>query len=53
MASDAKGHLYRTGLGHDIHRLVPRKQLVLGGVHIPADVGFEGSSPPAAISCRL
>src|ERR1035437_5930689 len=28
---------YRTGMGHDIHRLVPGKILVLGGVTIPAD----------------
>ena len=35
---------YRTGMGHDIHRLVPGKKLVLGGVSIPADVGFETHS---------
>jgi len=35
---------YRTGMGHDIHRLVPGKILVLGGVTIPADVGFETHS---------
>jgi 2-C-methyl-D-erythritol 2,4-cyclodiphosphate synthase len=35
---------YRTGMGHDIHRLVPGKKLVLGGVTIPADVGFETHS---------
>ena len=34
----------RTGLGHDIHRLVPGKTLVLGGVTIPADVGFDTHS---------
>jgi len=28
---------YRTGMGHDIHRLVPGKNLVLGGVSIPAE----------------
>ena len=32
---------FRTGIGHDIHRLVRGKNLVLGGVLIPADVGFE------------
>ena len=35
---------YRTGMGHDIHRLVPGNNLVLGGVTIPADVGFETHS---------
>lgn len=31
---------FRTGLGHDVHKLFPGRQLVLGGVAIPADVGF-------------
>ena len=35
---------FRTGLGHDIHRLVPGKRLVLGGVDIPSDVGFDTHS---------
>ena len=35
---------YRTGLGHDIHRLVEGKQLVLGGVEIDAPVGFDTHS---------
>lgn len=35
---------FRTGLGHDIHRLVPGKPMVLGGVDIPADVGFDTHS---------
>ncbi|MST33160.1 2-C-methyl-D-erythritol 2,4-cyclodiphosphate synthase [Acidimicrobiaceae bacterium USS-CC1] len=34
----------RTGLGHDVHRLFPGKVLVLGGVRIPADVGFDTHS---------
>lgn len=34
----------RTGLGHDIHRLVPDCPLVLGGVTIPAPVGFDTHS---------
>jgi len=34
----------RTGLGHDIHRLVPGHPLVLGGVTIPAPVGFDTHS---------
>ncbi len=35
---------FRTGLGHDIHRLFPGRQLVLGGVSVPADVGFDTHS---------
>jgi 2-C-methyl-D-erythritol 2,4-cyclodiphosphate synthase len=35
---------FRTGLGHDIHRLVPGKPLILGGVRIPSDVGFDTHS---------
>lgn len=35
---------FRTGLGHDVHRLFPGRQLVLGGVLVPADVGFDTHS---------
>jgi 2-C-methyl-D-erythritol 2,4-cyclodiphosphate synthase len=35
---------YRTGLGRDIHRLVPGKRLVLGGVEIASEVGFDTHS---------
>lgn len=35
---------FRTGLGHDIHRLFPGRQLVLGGVSVPAEVGFDTHS---------
>ena len=35
---------YRTGMGHDIHHLVPGRPLVLGGVDIPADAGFDTHS---------
>jgi 2-C-methyl-D-erythritol 2,4-cyclodiphosphate synthase len=34
----------RVGFGYDIHRLVPGKKLVLGGVVIPADRGEDGHS---------
>lgn len=34
----------RTGLGHDVHRLFPDCPLVLGGVTIPAEVGFDTHS---------
>ena len=35
---------YRTGLGWDVHRLVPHRPLILGGVTIPSEFGLEGHS---------
>lgn len=40
----------RVGLGHDLHRLVPGGRLVLGGVQIPADVGFDTHSDGDVLS---
>jgi 2-C-methyl-D-erythritol 2,4-cyclodiphosphate synthase len=34
----------RVGLGYDLHRLVPERKLILGGVEIPADKGCLGHS---------
>jgi 2-C-methyl-D-erythritol 2,4-cyclodiphosphate synthase len=34
----------RTGLGWDVHRLVPGRPLILGGVTIPSDLGLDGHS---------
>jgi 2-C-methyl-D-erythritol 2,4-cyclodiphosphate synthase len=34
----------RVGLGYDIHRLVPGRKLILGGVSIPFDKGLLGHS---------
>jgi 2-C-methyl-D-erythritol 2,4-cyclodiphosphate synthase len=34
----------RTGLGWDVHRLVPGRPLILGGIAIPSDFGLEGHS---------
>jgi len=34
----------RTGIGYDIHPLVPGRRLVLGGVEIPFDKGLDGWS---------
>lgn len=34
----------RVGLGYDIHRMVPGRALVLGGVEIPFERGLEGHS---------
>jgi 2-C-methyl-D-erythritol 2,4-cyclodiphosphate synthase len=35
---------FRTGIGHDVHRLVSGCELVLGGVLIPSEVGFSTHS---------
>jgi 2-C-methyl-D-erythritol 2,4-cyclodiphosphate synthase len=34
----------RTGLGWDVHRIVPGRPLILGGVTVPCDFGLEGHS---------
>lgn len=34
----------RTGLGWDVHRLVPGRPLILGGVHVPSELGLQGHS---------
>jgi 2-C-methyl-D-erythritol 2,4-cyclodiphosphate synthase len=36
--------MIRTGFGYDIHRLVPRRKLVLGGILIPSEAGLLGHS---------
>jgi 2-C-methyl-D-erythritol 2,4-cyclodiphosphate synthase len=34
----------RIGIGYDVHRLVPDRPLVLGGVLVPSPLGLEGHS---------
>lgn len=34
----------RIGLGYDVHRLVPGRDLILGGVKIPYELGLDGHS---------
>jgi 2-C-methyl-D-erythritol 2,4-cyclodiphosphate synthase len=36
--------VFRVGLGRDIHRLIPGRPFLLGGVHIPFDKGEAGHS---------
>lgn len=36
--------IIRTGIGYDIHRLVPERKLILGGVLIPSNLGLLGHS---------
>lgn len=40
----------RTGFGFDVHRLVPGRPLVLGGVTIPWELGLAGHSDGDALS---
>lgn len=39
----------RVGTGYDIHRLVPGRPLILGGVHIPHVLGLAGHSDADAL----
>jgi len=41
----------RIGSGYDLHRLVPGRELVLGGVRIPFELGLDGHSD-ADIICH-
>lgn len=36
--------MFRIGFGYDVHRLVPERKLILGGVEIPFAKGLEGHS---------
>jgi 2-C-methyl-D-erythritol 2,4-cyclodiphosphate synthase len=40
----------RTGLGWDVHRIVPGRPLILGGVTIPSEFGLEGHSDADVLS---
>jgi 2-C-methyl-D-erythritol 2,4-cyclodiphosphate synthase len=40
----------RTGLGWDVHRIVPGRPLILGGVTVPSDFGLEGHSDADVLS---
>ena len=42
--------MFRIGIGHDTHRLVEGRPLVLGGVHVPAERGAEGHSDADALA---
>ena len=39
----------RTGLGYDVHPLVPGRKFVLGGVEIPSPLGLKGHSDADAL----
>src|SRR5262245_53901126 len=36
--------IYRVGLGHDRHRLIAGRPLILGGVTLPFELGLDGHS---------
>ena len=40
----------RVGIGYDLHRLVPGRRLVLGGVAIPFELGLAGHSDGDALA---
>jgi 2-C-methyl-D-erythritol 2,4-cyclodiphosphate synthase len=40
----------RNGLGWDVHRLVPGRPLILGGVAVPSERGLEGHSDADVLS---
>jgi 2-C-methyl-D-erythritol 2,4-cyclodiphosphate synthase len=44
---------FRTGIGHDVHRLFPGRELVLGGVTVSTDVGFDTHSDGDVLSHAL
>ena len=41
---------FRVGQGWDVHRIVPGRPLILGGVKVPAEFGFEGHSDADVLS---
>jgi 2-C-methyl-D-erythritol 2,4-cyclodiphosphate synthase len=43
-------NMFRIGIGHDTHRLVESRPLILGGVTIPFDRGSEGHSDGDALT---
>ncbi len=44
------GTSLRIGQGYDVHRLVPGRPLILGGVRIPFEMGLDGHSDADALA---
>jgi 2-C-methyl-D-erythritol 2,4-cyclodiphosphate synthase len=42
--------MYRIGIGHDTHRLIEGRPLILGGVEVKSERGAEGHSDADALS---
>src|SRR5512139_306211 len=45
--------MIRVGVGFDVHRLVPGRPLILGGVRIPFERGLEGDSDADVLTHAL
>ena len=45
--------MLRIGIGHDTHRLVEGRRLILGGVHVECDRGGEGHSDSDTLAHAL
>ena len=43
----------RIGIGYDVHRLVPDRKLILGGVEIPHELGLLGHSDADVLTHAL
>jgi 2-C-methyl-D-erythritol 4-phosphate cytidylyltransferase/2-C-methyl-D-erythritol 2,4-cyclodiphosphate synthase len=46
-AASRRGHVAapgRVGIGYDLHRLVPGRRLIVGGVDVPSEIGADGHS---------
>ena len=41
---------YRVGTGWDVHRIVPGRPLILGGITVPSEFGLEGHSDADVLS---
>ena len=41
---------FRVGAGYDVHRLVPKRPLILGGITIPSPLGLDGHSDADVLS---
>jgi 2-C-methyl-D-erythritol 4-phosphate cytidylyltransferase / 2-C-methyl-D-erythritol 2,4-cyclodiphosphate synthase len=44
---------FRVGMGYDVHRLVPNRALILGGVEIPHSQGLDGHSDADVLAHAL
>jgi 2-C-methyl-D-erythritol 4-phosphate cytidylyltransferase/2-C-methyl-D-erythritol 2,4-cyclodiphosphate synthase len=42
--SEANSEVTRVGIGYDVHRMTPERELVLGGVAVPSPLGLLGHS---------
>lgn len=45
--------MFRIGHGYDVHRLVPGRNLILGGVKVPHTTGLEGHSDADVVTHAL